>query len=684
MYINTSGTRGHESVPQNCPCLKVKDKHDEPLKPRCFLTYVRSLGRLLASETDGGPTMEPGSIMFCQTHTGLFDNRYPGFMRDNLGVTGWQHVTEDLMVPALRCLYWYRKYSKTLRLDKLIAEAMGKQGFRAVRHAVTQTIHTLNGVLVKKFMAFCPESTRYGDFARQTAYLFRDLLTDYLHPVEFLHGVPVEPINLTYSELKKFLPVVKKTFHKFSPAKRAEWLDFEFKSKSLRRMFNEITRLKELVASKSLMGMDYTESPAWFFRCSTLCQTRVLGYLPDCIAEVKRKEFRQNVSRTPELPPRENIRLIEKAVADELARGQIPRDFMTTEIVRDGRTQARFQEAMSAIELPLKGSASTDHFVRQGGKIEDARLLINLAIDNQWEIPVRDLHDHEVLETFTVSRLDESVNRDYVRPLFWLSYTIILNHMIDKDYYPKQLYYPLRTTAGLFKPDPMIASVVHISEPGKERNLTKSTGYLAWFLTPASKITQDTLSLLPEHEAGLRAASHEWRHQKRISALSDESAFIYSILDGKVKQNIVQSFKDWTESTDFIGKYIGWAHLRSLFRYISFPEGYANLIAHAIMEPQPVSEVVNIKNIEGDLDYEPVRWIGQISEGFMMGNPMTKTILHLIHVSERNVVRAMLARIEAHEQPRGPYRGLGDPVRLDRKYTTQWAGVEKLWSDTTA
>jgi hypothetical protein len=680
MHVHASGKRGHETIPANCPCLKVKDKNDEPLKPRCFLTYVRSLGRLLASETDGVPIMDPGSIMFCQTHTGLFDNAYPGWLRDNIGVSGWNHVTEGLIVPALRSLYWYRTYSKTLLLDNTIEESMDKLGFRPTRHAITQTIHTLNGILVKKFMAFCPESTRYQDFARQTAYLFRDLLRDYLRPIKFFEGIPVEPEGMTYTELKVFLNVVKKSFHKFTPEKRAEWLDFEFKSKSLRRMFNEITRLKELVISKTLVGLDYTESPAWFFRCTTLCQTRVLGYLPDCIAEVKRRQFRTTISRPLEKPPKENIRLIKLAVTDELRRGNIPRDFMANTVHRDSASRIRFQEAMSAIELPLKGSASTDHFVRQGGKIEDARILINKAIDNKWKIPVRDLHDHEVIETFTVDRVDESSERDYVRPLFWLSYTIILNYMVSQGFYPKQLYYPLREGSANFEPNPMIASIVHISEPGKERNLTKSTGYLAWFLTPASKITQDTLSLLPEHEAGLRASSHEWRHQKRISSLSDESHFIYDILDGKVKPGIIHSFKDWTESTDFIGKRIGWAHLSALFKYIAFPEGYGNLIANAIMEPQPVSEVVAYRNLDDGSDYEPVHWSGSINEGYMMGNPMTKTILHLIHVSERNVVRTVLARAGATEGPRSGYQGLGDPIRLDRNETTSWSKPQTLWS----
>jgi hypothetical protein len=381
-------------------------------------------------------------------------------------------------------------------------------------------------------MAFCPESIRYQDYAKQTAYLFRDLFSEYMHPLYFVAGEITEPQGLAYSELKAFLNCVKESFHGASFERRKQWLEFEFKSKSLRRMFNERERLKTLVEAKLQQGVDYTESPAWIFRCTTLCQTRVLGYLPDCIAEVKRRQFRNNVSRQRELPPAENLRLIEIAVQDELSRARVPRNFMARPYWANQETQDRFNEAMAAIELPLKGAASVDNFVREGGKIEDARLIINKAIDNKWKIPVRDLHDHEVKDTFMIQPSDGQTASDYVRPLFWISYTIILNWFVKKGFLDDSLYYPLVHGHGEYLPDPMRASIVHISEPGKERNLTKSTGFLAWFLTPASKITQDTLAGLPEHAAGLQSSGHEWRHQKRISSISDESHFIYDIRTG--------------------------------------------------------------------------------------------------------------------------------------------------------
>jgi len=154
MYITSKNTRTSEKVPDNCPCKKVTDKNGDPLKPRCFLAYVKSLGKHLLSESEENEIMNPDRIMFCQTHVSIFDNKYPGWLRDELRVTGWQHVSDIYLTACLRSLYWYRKYSNILGLDKQIETSIAKLGIRPVRHAISQAIHTINGVIIKKFMAF--------------------------------------------------------------------------------------------------------------------------------------------------------------------------------------------------------------------------------------------------------------------------------------------------------------------------------------------------------------------------------------------------------------------------------------------------------------------------------------------------------------------------------------------------
>jgi hypothetical protein len=333
---------------------------------------------------------------------------------------------------------------------------------------------------------------------------------------------------------------------------------------------------------------------------------------------------------------------------------------------------------MSNIDLDLKDSASTDHKVSQGGKLEDARLAIRRIIDYGWEVPIRSLQTNEILEILPpiVDETDDDLNRI----LFWYSYQMMLNWFAERGLMAERFYYPFILSGGKhYSQDIVRATIVHIMEPGKVRNLVKGTGEFAWFLTPAAKILQATLALLPEHRAGLERAGHDWMHMKRTRAESDESGFIYDKSTGFTRDSVRHIFKDWTESTDFISKRVGAAHLGSLMAYVGFPKAYGEMVLRAIREPQPVREVTTYRYItdgseEGSFEQEITAWNGSIVEGYMMGMPVTKVILHLIHASEREVTRVYLEKrgiivtdgthgpSSFHSQPRLPRIHPPNPV----------------------
>jgi hypothetical protein len=398
----------------------------------------------------------------------------------------------------------------------------------------------------------------------------------------------------------------------------------------------------------SLQNSPYTESLAWFFRSTSFAQTRNLGYLPPQLAEVAFRKFRDIISRPLEELSPENDRLIRTAVVERLTEAGIPWKVLLEPSIGDEQSIAN--KIMNNIDLDLKATASADHKVSQGGKLEDARLTIRRIIDNEWEVPIRDLRTNEILEILSPPQEEEE--KDLNRILFWYSYQLMLNWFAERDMMPESLYYPFILPGGQhYSQDMLRASIVHIMEPGKVRNLVKGTGEFAWFLTPAAKILQATLALLPEHKAGLERAGHDWMHMKRLSAESDESGFVYDKSTGFTRDSIRHIFKDWTESTDFIGKRVGAAHLGSFMDYIGFPQAYGEMVIMAIREPQPVTEVVTYRSIvdgaeEGAFECETRPWNGSIIEGYMMGMPVTKVILHLIHVSEREVSKIFLRRRE--------------------------------------
>jgi len=394
-----------------------------------------------------------------------------------------------------------------------------------------------------------------------------------------------------------------------------------------------------------------------------------MGYLPNAIAECRRAAFRHTVNREIVDVPARRTRLQYLAVQSRLHEGGIPPNFLSAGRqgkFRDAEARELFEDVFARIEMTLKGSASVDTFVKDGGKLEDARILLNLAIKHKWKIPIRDLDSHSIEGYIEVSRETDS-ETDYSRPLFWLSYQMMLNHWIHLEQWTKDDESDFIVDGRPYRPPVMNAKIVHISEPGKERNLTKSHAVLAWLLTPAAKISQGTLAYLREHRAGLLESGHEWRHQKRISALSDESGFIYDPLTGRTHENILHVFKDWTESTDFICKAVGWAHISAFFDYIGFPRMYGKLVIKTMLEPQPVTEVVhNTIADDNGVTSAPVDWKGAINEGFMMGNPMTKPVLHLVHSSELQISKEFLTRKGLRFRDNYKLSRFPDQAQLDR------------------
>jgi len=186
--------------------------------------------------------------------------------------------------------------------------------------------------------------------------------------------------------------------------------------------------------------------------------------------------------------------------------------------------------------------------------------------------------------------------------------------------------------------------IVHISEPGKERNLTKSSSIISWLLSPASKVSQMALSHNQDHRAGLVLAAQDWMHQRRVSSESFESYFIYDHDTRFRLDNIWNTYQDWTESTDFIPRRKGGMALKAWFQYIGFPPWYESIVLRVSQFSYRVRETLIIRSDTGETERVP--WKGVVSEGFMMGNPLTKTILHLMHDVHFGMVELLLNRMD--------------------------------------
>jgi hypothetical protein len=634
MFVSKTKVRKGFFLPENCPCQnRGEDAID--LKPICFLSYLQSLNRNLSSKEDAVEicdidpnNIDSKTVMFCFDAQSIFDESYNGPMRTLTGLTGFSHIKKKRdLIKVLQTLYWYCKYDDSYQLTRYINGL--DMPIEKICECVKQSIHSINGFLLKKFFVFGPECVGYSQIADETARLFKDFIFDYTCSSNS---------NSIFLESKDFFNFVKEKFNHPSLEGRMLVFQYPFKNKALERFFStELKRLLALIDKERQNCRDYTKSLAWMFRSTHLCQTRVLGYVPNHLAVKHGENFWLKVERpTEELDP-EIERLIHTSVKESLKNGKVPQGIFNT-------SDPEILEALyKEIEIELKLSSSCDHTFVQGGKLEDARQLLRLAKKNNWKIPVRNLHNfsiEEIMEPIT-DEVIENGDINLSRYLFNIAIQISINFLVERDLMSEEFYYELLDGLEDYASNLLNCSIIHINEPGKLRSLVKSKALLSWVLAPGAKMMSNVIAILPSHMAGLKAAAHDWTHTARMSALSNESAFMFDA-DGYIRSSINFVYKDWTEATDFIGKRKGVAHLRGFLEYTGFPRAYGELIMKLIREPQIATEscILNLDSFESEDVFSPISHFkrhGIINEGFMMGLQVTKIILHLLHLSEQAI-----------------------------------------------
>jgi len=663
MYFNKRGTSSPELLRINCPCSRIVYptyidgiETDVYLQPLCFLQVLKearySFGYTDASacETDdecchneqqaartNRPSIDLANVMFCQNSQSITDSRYSLPLRRMVGFDGWESAkTPDKVSAVMDTVYWFRKHVNKLVRARMSASAANN--FRKFKSLLEQTLHTLNGLLCKKFLLFPCEMEGYTHLAKLTAQLFEEVITDYMTRPGF--AVPTSE-NSIFIRMKSVMKNVKRTFCSENREIRLQTLDIiegSTRHCKFAKFFQPaISRLRRRVLN---LDSDYTTSLMWSATMSAFAQTRNLGYLPEWIAEVKRAEFRENIGREKVKIEKEYLALIRKVVQERQKEMGIESHFLS---LHGRQTRKDFIEVINAIKLPLKPSASVRSTVYQGGKVEDARELLNDAIKNEWKIPVRDLSTGRVTEYLTFSQKMREEKPEHEGYLFWVSLQLVLNWFSTFRPAKYGAFYYEVPNSEVWISEMWKMKIVHISEPGKERNLTKTSSVVAWVLTIASKVSQMVLAFNQDHRAGLILSAQDWMHQRRVASGSYESAWMYDKSTRKRFDHVWNGFQDWKESTDFIPRQVGGIALAAWFEYIDFPRFYGDLVAVMTQRDYDVSEYTHTSWEDGEVSRN--YYNGKVTEGFMMSMPLTKTVLHLMHDINVGTVHAILATL---------------------------------------
>jgi len=570
--------------------------------------------------------MEPREkhIAFCYDGRSLLDERYNGHIRDLTGISGWGEVNDMNITKIFNNVYWFYTYNQKYRLH----QAMKRKKYQSPdtwKVAIKQTLFTLNGLMIKRILTYPDLFEHYELIAKQTACLFRELLANYMQDAD-------SEDNGIYKNIKEYCQHVKRNFHANEPMVRLGALtDFKFKHRSIMMFFPERTRLYDYIIDQwNDIEEDYTLSSAWMLRMTTFCQTRILGYLPIALSRQKGKEYRSRlVEQRPELS-RDLMKELHKEYIKEIEE-HVPRGLLTSvesttyefKSVMEKAINIEFHDNLvEMVSFNIEQTASVTKSVAMGGKLEDARQYLQLMKRNKWKIPVRDLDSFKI--KYFLTSTPEDIEMGFQAHLFWFALQNLLNALIEAGIMPKDLTYRFILSDGKeFEPtDLFSARIAIIREPGKDRYLTMSHSLYTWSLLPAGKILNAALALHPVHRVGLKGAGDGWEYSRALDPGGEDSGFLY---DGKTP--VFQFFTDWKEATDTIHKSIGKLAVNALCTHIEFPRAYKDFILKMLSIVQNATQMIRYSDVEED-----IRWSGPIRNGFMMGNPITKTILHSMHI----------------------------------------------------
>jgi len=376
MFVNSKKEYYDNYISPTCPCGEFSSK-EEKLTPICFLSFLKTTSHNLV---ESKKTLCPEEVLFCPDARSILDNKYPALIAEKLNVSGYGRITKPKLIPLMEKLYWFRKYNKKYNLAKEMIKIMQLKPYSAFLQDWKQTLHSINGLLIKKFMAFGPECVSYKVLAEQTALLYRDFILDYGSGSR--SEIPLYAQGSIFEDCKKFFNYVKENHEHHDYEYRVSILDYQFENRSLGRFFGqEFMRLKKRINARVNQGLgDYTQTLAWDYRCVETCQTRNLGYLPAWKARENDLAWRKKVDREPEPITQETDNLIREAVRQELRLGGVPPDMLS------GEKAVTDKLVNESVLLELKYAASARTNVSAGGKPEDARQLIHLIRKKQMDL----------------------------------------------------------------------------------------------------------------------------------------------------------------------------------------------------------------------------------------------------------------------------------------------------------
>nr|UUW20996.1 MAG: RNA-dependent RNA polymerase [Sanya narna-like virus 1] len=454
-----------------------------------------------------------------------------------------------------------------------------------------ETLKTVDGMFCQRYISFPQEVWTWQKY---DMYILRNLFE--LISDEFLDG-ELKPICLEittrYEELKQVRGTFKKLAHSGVEASTMledkglpPWLH------QFQPLWYEVMSIKDPYQRNARIGL--------------LSQTRGCGTPPPLVVLKTKAKFIEVVSSKPTPLTQEEKRIVWGTSQSVVSK--IP-DFAFTGLSTKGR-------------ITVTNAACWEYTQKEGGTVQAISDIVALGVNGQ-PTSIFDLETGQYTGSKTFKELHPG---EYI---FWRCLEYVL---------------------GKPRSDTSKVQLVAIKEPGKSRIVTKGSAYVKVILDVVNKLCSEPLKKgLESSSSGMGKSHHGWNFFKSFFE-KDKGDFVFDLdevqeehdshIDNKfLRKNIYKavfvSSTDYETATDYMHLEVASIIGNQWMIRCGIPRVLRALVHQFCFVPREVYfHASGALATLGQTSEQNVRKV-TLQRGIMMGDPLTKVILHLLNVCVR-------------------------------------------------
>jgi hypothetical protein len=245
------------------------------------------------------------------------------------------------------------------------------------------------------------------------------------------------------------------------------------------------------------------------------------------------------------------------------------------------------------------------------------------------QIPIRNLDTGRIDEWKFPSEFDSTGEL-----IFWIS----LDHV-------------LRTPPE----DLRMAFLTVVKEPGKARSVTKARACLKIVLDVVSKLCSEPLAKgIRSSHSGMAASNHGWNFFNSLTT-GEERYETFHLLsreevpfEGYVElhdvfEHLYVLSTDFVEATDRLRHYVAACLADAWMTKCGIPKLLTGIVHETCYKPRTIFFKATgcLEDVGEPTEYQDVRKV-TLRQGVLMGDPLTKPVLHLINVTTRHLEKRIM------------------------------------------